>query len=247
MQKQDDDFPYTSDDPSLASAEEPQTALSLTPQQIGDLKATLRLLVGSALNGTDAYLLRLRRAQAAQAPFTAETIVINENESFRDRLKYLLLGILFEAPDTLQHGLVRAEKASSKTYRFLSGVLSPVTNSRIFNPIRYRYDEIAARGERVIDRLVMKGRIEEENSRMLLQQKNLDDVVNEVLEYVLLRTEVMEIVQESGVGVAGGMVDDFREQSATVDNLIEGKLKSLFKRRAPTQVEAVPGQVEGGE
>jgi hypothetical protein len=247
MQKQDDDFPYTSDDTSLAPAGDPNAALSLSPQQISDLKASLRLLVGSALNGTDAYLLRLRRAQEAQESARPDTIVINENEAFGDRLKYLLLGIMFEAPDALQRGLAQAEKASSKAYRFLSGILSPVTNSRIFNPIRYRVDEIAARGGTVIDRLVMKGRIEEQNSRMLLQQKNLDDVVNEVLEYILLRTEVMEIVQESGVGVAGGMVDDFREQSATVDNLIEAKLKSLFKKRAPTQAEAVPGQAEGGE
>jgi hypothetical protein len=242
MQTQDDDFPYTSDDPSLAPGGESNPALGLTPQQISDLKASLRLLVGSALNGTDAYLLRLRRAQAAQESVRPETIVIDENETIRDRLKFLLLGILFEAPDTLQRGMERAEQVSSKVYRLVSTILSPISNSRIFNPVRYRYDDVAARGEKVIDRLVMKGRLEEQNSRMLLQQKNLDDVVNEVLEYVLLRTELMEIVQESGVGVAGGMMDDFRDQSASVDNLLEGKLKSLFKKRTPTQADAVPGQ-----
>jgi hypothetical protein len=246
MQTQDD-FPYTSDDPSLAPVELPNSVLSLSPQQISDLKASLRLLVGSALNGTDAYLLRLRRAQEAQESARPETIVIDENEAFRDRLKYLLLGILFEAPDTLQRGMERVEQTSSKVYQLFSNLVSPITNSRIFNPLRVRYDDVAARCEKVIDRLVMNGRIEEQNSRMLLQQKNLDDVVNEVLEYVLLRTEVMQIVQESGVGVAGGMVDEFRDQSASVDNLLEGKLKSLFKRRAPSQAEAVPGQAEGGE
>jgi len=247
MQKQDDDFPYTSDDPSLAPVELPNAVLSLTPQQISDLKVSLRLLVGSALNGTDAYLLRLRRAQAAQESARSETIVIDENETFRDRLKFLLLGILFEAPDTLQRGMERAEQASSKVYRLVSTILSPISNSRIFNPVRYRYDDMAARGEKVIDRLVMKGRIEEQNSRMLLQQKNLDDVVNELLEYVILKTELMEVVQETGVGMAGGVVDEFREQSASVDNLLEGKLKSLFKKRAPSEQITAPSHPVEGE
>ncbi len=246
MQPPDDDFPYTSDDPSLAPVEEPNPLLGLTPQQMSDLKATLRLLVGSALNGTDAYLLRLRRAQALQESLNPESLIIDENESYRDQLKYLLLGILFEAPDTLQRGLVKAEQASSKVYRILSNILSPITNSRIFNPVRVRYDEVVVRGERVLDRLIMKGRLEEQNSRRLLQQKALDDVVNEVLEYVILRTELMDVVQESGVGMAGGVVDEFREQSASVDNLLEGKLKSLFKKRtASEQVASASHPLEG--
>ncbi len=217
MQTTDDDFPYSSDDPSLALAEETNTGLSLNSQQLDDLKATMRLVVGSALNGRDAYILRLRRVQSAQESVRPEGFVIEKNESSLEQLRYLLLGMLFETPDLIQRGLQSTERASTKVYRLFSKMLSPITNRRVFNPVRTQYEKAAARGENAIDRLIMKGRIEEQNSRQVLQQKNIDDLVNELLEYVILKTEAAEIIQETGVGVAGGVLDDFRGQSAAVD------------------------------
>ena len=189
MQTQDDDFPYVSDDPSLAPIEGENAALSLTPQQVSDLKASLRLVVGSALNGRDAYILRLRRMQAMQESAKTEFLEVDESEEFRDQLRYLLLGILFETPDIIQRGLARAEQASAKVYGLFSKLFSPVTDSWIFSPVRNQYDYAARRGEKVIDRLIRKGRIEEQNSRQILQQKAINDLINEALEYVILETE----------------------------------------------------------
>ncbi len=217
MQTIDDDFPFSSDDPSLAPAEEINTGISLNSQQLDDLKATMRLVVGSALNGRDAYILRLRRVQSAQESVRPEGFVIDENESSLEQLRYLFLGMLFETPDLIQRGLQSTERASLKVYRLFSKMLSPITNRRVFNPVRTQYEKAAARGENTIDRLIMKGRIEEQNSRQVLQQKNIDDLVNELLEYVILKTEAAEIIQETGVGVAGGVLDDFRGQSAAVE------------------------------
>jgi hypothetical protein len=235
MQTIDDDFPYTSDDPSLAPIEDKNAILTLTPQQIGDLKGTLRLAVGSALVGKDAYVKRLRQMQVTQSAIVAKNIVIDENETNRDRLRYLLLGALFETPDLLQRGLTTAELISSKAIGLFSKLLSPVTKSWAFGPVREQYDTATARGEKVVERLIMKGRYEEQNSRLLIQQKTIDDLVNDILEYILLKTELQEMIQETGVGVATGVTDDFREQSATVDTLLEQKIKSIFKRRAPSE------------
>jgi hypothetical protein len=243
MQTQDDDFPYTSDDPSLSPVEEKNTTLSLPPQQISDLKATLRLVVGSALNGGDAYIERLRRVQAAQEAIKPESIDVDEGEAFGDQLRYLLLGILFETPDLVHRGLTTAGQVSSQVYGFFSKILSPITNSWIFDPVRDQYDYAAARGEKVIDRLIRKGRREEQNSRLILQQKNIDDLVNELLEYVILKTELQQIIEEGGIGMAGGVVDEFREQSASVDTTLEQKLKSIFHKRVPSQPVTPPSDL----
>ena len=246
MQIQDEDFPYTSDDPSLVQIESKVAVQDLTPQQLNDLKATLRLVVGSALNGRDAYIQRLRLMQAAQASVKPEIIDIDESEDSLDQLRYLLLGVLFETPDLFQRGLMRAEKVSSKVYGLFSKILSPFTNSWIFSPAKNRYDNAAARGEKVINRLIMKGRTEEQNSRLIIQQKAIDDLINDVLEYVVLNTEATQIIQEGGVGMAGGMLDEFREQSATVDSIVEQKLKSLFRKRASSQPVTPPSDLEEG-
>jgi len=244
MQTQDDDFPFTSDDPSLAPIELNNTILSLSPQQLGDLKATLRLIVGSALNGKDAYIQRLRQVQAAQEPVTPETIVLDANETFRDQIRYLLLGALFETPDILQRSLVAVEQGSSKVYGVLSKMLSPLTNQWVFSPVKNRFDYAASRGEDVIDRLIMKGRVEERNISLIIQQKALDDLVNEFLEYLVLKTEVKQLILEEGVTITGDAVDEFREQSATVDTKLEQTLKSVFRRRVPPQSDTPPGTPE---
>lgn len=235
MQTPDNDFPYTSDDPSLAPVEGGDVVLHLTSQQLDDLRATLRLAVGSALNGGDAYLLRLRRMQAAAETIDPEMVIFDENESFREQLKHLLLGMLFETPDLLQRGLTTVEDVSSKVYGLFSLVTSPITNSWLFSPVRARYERVKARRRQVLNRLIMKGRAEEQNSRLMLQQKALDDLVNELLEYVILKTEVMQIVQEGGVDVAGGALDELRDQSANVDSIMSEKLRSIFKKSGPSQ------------
>jgi len=242
-----DDFPYSSDDPSLEPFDDNSSGLSLTSQQLSDLKATLRLVVGSTLNGRDAYIQRLRLVQSIQGLVNPDAITIGENETIRDQLRYFFLGMLFETPDVLQRGLVRAEKASSKVYGFVSKLLSPISNSWIFSPVKDRYDVAAERGEKIVDRLIMKGRIEEQNSRLITQQKALDDLVNDILEYVILRTEVLQIVQEGGVGVATDVLDVYREQSASVDTVLEQRLKSFFHRIPPKQPGTPPSKpAEGG-
>lgn len=248
MQTQDDDFPYSSSDPSLSPVEENATNLRLNSQQLGDLKASMRLVVGSSLNGWDAYIQRLRQLQAMQESLEPGSMVLDDDEGFRQSFRHLLLGVLFETPDFFRRLLVRADKTSSKAYGLFSKVVSPFTNSWVFSPVRNRYDYTAARGEKVIDRLVRKGRIEEQNSRLMTQQKAVDDLINDFLEYVILRTEATQIIQEGGIGMAGGAIDEFRDQSASVDTLLEQKLKSVFQKRTPPSPDQTPKNLsEGGK
>ena len=247
MQTQDDEFPYTSDDPSLVPMDETKPGLSLTPQQAGDIKATLRLLLGSYLNGKDVYVSRLRRMNAEQKIVKPETIKIDENETSGDQLRYLLLGILFETPDVIQRRLSSIDHGSSKLFGFVSKIISPFTDSWVFSPVKNQYDHAAARGEKVLDRLIMKGRVEEQNSRQALQQETIDDLINEFVEYLVLKIKVQEIIQQEGTTMAVDVIDEFQDQSANVDSILEQKLKSIFRKSAPTEPAEPPGSpTEGG-
>jgi polyhydroxyalkanoate synthesis regulator phasin len=235
VQISDDDFPYTSEDPSLALPEKEKRPLTLKPRQPSDLKASLRLVVGSTLNGSDAYIHRLRQLQAGQKRIKPKAIVIDEDETYLDQFKYALIGILFETPDIIQRGLVATDRVTSGVIGLFSKILSPVTNNRIFSPVKNRVDYAADRGEKVVDRLIMKGRIEAQNSRQMVQQENVDDLVNDFLEYLVEKTELMQLIQEEGFDIAGDVVNDFREESAGIDTTLEQKLKSLLRKTAPPQ------------
>lgn len=247
MQTQNDDFPYTSDDPSLAPLEDQDAVLPLSSQGLDDLKSSLRLVVGSALTGRDVFVSRLRRMQAAQEAIAPEAIVVDENETSRDQLRYLLLGMLFETPDILQRGLVTAEQASLKVINLISKILSPLTNSWVFSPVKGQYDDATARGEAIIDRLIMKGRLEEHNSRQILQEKAIDDLLNDFIEYLVLKTEIRQIIQEESLSVATDVAGEFQEQSAAVDSLLEQKLRSVFRKRASSQSTLPPENPADGE
>ncbi len=247
MQTQDDEFPYTSEDPSLAPAEEEQIELSQKSQQVSDLKAALRLAVGSGLTGTDVFATRLRRMRAMQETVTPQTIKIDENETSQDQLRYLLLGILFETPDVIERRLKSVDHSSSKVFGFFSKLISPFTESWIFSPVKDQYDQAVARGEKVVNRLIMKGRVEEQNSRQMLQQKAIDDLINEFVEYLVLKIKVQEIIEREGTTMAGDVIGEFQEQSSGVDSILEGKLKSIFRRSVPPPPDTPPSTPsEGG-
>lgn len=71
--------------------------------------------------------------------------------------------------------------------------------------------------------------------------------MNELLEYVILKTEVQDLIEEAGIGVAGGVVDEFRDQSSNVDSMIDRKLRSMFHKRTPTQSVTPPNEQADGE
>jgi hypothetical protein len=247
MQNHDDEFPYTSDDPSLAPLEGSISSPVLTSQQVNNLKAALRLAVGSTLYGSDALMERLRRMQAMNEADKLEPLPVNENETSQNELRYLLLGILFELPDIFQRGLSSSSYFSSKIYNLFSRLFSPVTDSWLFKPVREQYDLAAERGEEVVDRLIRKGHVEEYNSRQILQQKAIDDLINEFVEYLVIKIKVQDIIQKEGASMAGDVIGDFQAESANVDNLLENKLKSIFGKGPSSQAGTPPGTSAEGE
>lgn len=247
MQPLDDEFPYTSEDPSLAPVDHVKTESSQNSQQVNDLKAALRLAVGSTLTGKDVLSTRLKRMQALQETLKPETITVDENETSADQLRYLLLGLLFETPDAIDRRLKAVDHSSSKVFSFFSKLISPFTDSWIFSPVKDQYDHAVARGEKVVDRLIMKGRVEEQNSRQMLQQKAIDDLINEFAEYLVLRIKVQELIEREGTSMAGDVLGEFQEESADVDSILEGKLKSIFRKSGSSEPGTPPtNPKEGG-
>lgn len=81
----------------------------------------------------------------------------------------------------------------------------------------------------------------------MIQQKAVDDLITDYPEYVILRTEATQIIQEGGVGMAGGVIDEFRDRSASVDTLLEQKLKSVSQVCTPPPTDQTPKDLsEGG-
>ncbi len=232
----DDNFPYTSDDPVLALPATVSSQAVLNPQQLTDIKDSLRLVLGGALKASDEYTRRLRLIQEGTRDANQPQVVVHPrpDETPSDLARYLLIGLLFKTPDILYQGLRTTERIASRSLDLISRLTSPLTGSSLFGPVRQSYTDLAARGESVVDRLIQTGRIEETSSRSMVQQETVDELINEFLEYIMLKTELRQLIQDEGLVVADDVLSELQQQSSSVDDQIHGRIDRLFRRRRNT-------------
>lgn len=228
-----DEFPYESADPDLKPVPGRQVvsraAVEVLPPE--EVKTLLRLLIGSAIEGNDEFNRRAREWQAEMNQLDpAKRAVSAENETEADRLRYALVGFLFDAIDTGYRGLTLVDKTASRTISTMSVILSPITESRFWRPVKNRFNRYSGRGETVLSSWTETGRREELASRTLVRKQAYEGMINDVIEYLAEKPEVSDLIQQQSVGMAAEIMDDIRERSAEFDTTLEDRVKSILKR-----------------
>lgn len=228
----DDDFPYQSDDPELQPSQD-QTTLPAVDEQVNqDLKILLRLLVGTAIEGSDEFRRRARLWQAETNATELSGIVISlEDETEASRLRYSLLGFLFQAIDAGYKSLSFLDTVSSQAYTIVARMFAPLTKSRLWRPIQERYDFYGETGESIVNSWINTGRREEQVSRALARKQAYEQIIDEAIGYLAQKPEVRELVQQQSVSMAGEVVDEIRERSSEFDSLLEERVNTLLRRR----------------
>lgn len=229
---EDEDFPYQSADPDLQPPPDQQTPQAIDEHVNQDLKILLRLLVGTAVEGSDEFKRRARLWQAEMNASDPSRMVISlEDETEASRLRYTLVGLLFQALDSGYKSLSLLDKVSSQAYTIFSHMFAPLTKSRLWQPVQGRYDFYGEKGESIVNSWTSIGRREEQLSRALVRQQAYDEIVNDVIDYLAQKPEVRDLVQQQSVGMAGELVDDLRERSSEFDSLLEERVNALLRRK----------------
>jgi hypothetical protein len=225
-----DDFPTYSSDPELSPPSSRAIVPYTGPQKEQNLRTLLRFLLGTALEGNDEFWRRARVWQAEMEKSTAAPPPIYETEAAR--LRFALLGIFVQSLDYASAGLKSVQQRSGRFYRRFNRLVNPLVNNRLTRPIQRSTDRIYAKGESVFEAWIRAGRQEEQLSRSLVREQALDDLVNQVLDYVAAKPEIRDLVQDQGMGMAEEVVGEFRSRSTDVDNLL-ARIADNLLRRAP--------------
>jgi hypothetical protein len=233
-----DDFPYQSADPDLQPVQGQLAPTNVQPeteeQVYQDIKILLRLLVGTAAEGTDEFARRAKVWQAQMNnPDASGMIVPLDQETDAVRLRYALLGLLFKTMDAGYNGLSLAEKATSKVLGTVSFILSPFTKSRLWRPVKNNFDAYSQKGESVVNNWIATGRREEQASRYLARKQAYEDIVDDAIEYLSNKPEVNDLIQNQSIGLAEEMVDNLRERSNAYDDILESRIKTILRRNKP--------------
>jgi hypothetical protein len=229
---QDDEFPYQSDDPALQPPQLQPAALVSGEQGDEDLKFLLRLLIGSAVEGSDEFRRRARLWQAEMSVSDPSRMVISDDdETGAANLRYSLIGFLFHSVDAGYKSISFLERASSRAYSLVSRAFAPLTKSRFWRPVQDRFDLYGSVGETIVSSWNRTGRREEQVSRALARKQAYNEIVNDIIAYLAQKPEVRDLVQQQSVGMVEEIVGDIRERSSEFDSQLEDRVYRLMGRR----------------
>lgn len=152
----------------------------------------------------------------------------NEERS-SDMVRYAVIGLMFDTQERVSSGLRTINWAAKQTGRLAEGILLPVSQSRLFTPVRKYLDALVERGEEEVNRWVRIGRSEETHSRALAQMVQ-DDFINGVIEYLTGNEEIVGLVETQSASLATEVVEEVRERTVSADTFLEGVTRSVLRR-----------------
>lgn len=198
------------------------------------VQALTSLLIGSATEGGDQFVRRLKEWQANSNRLSTEIYSESPNETDTERVRYALIGLLSKAPNAAQGLMETALDVSEVAYRQLSSLLGPVTSSRTMRPVRQRYDKLAAHGETIAEGWIDAGRREEQRGRALARQAAFDET-DEAFDFAFGRLSkdpaVRDLVMQQGFGMADELMGQVRTRGASADVRWERRIRKLLGRR----------------
>jgi uncharacterized RDD family membrane protein YckC len=119
------------------------------------------------------------------------------------------------------------------TVRALEVVFDPITRSRLFRPVKKRFNTAVNRGEGQVNFWMNLGRTEDVRSRQLAET-TLNQVVDESMDEIVDDERVQEFVQEmlaaQSLGIIDEAIEEMRERGVSSDIFFEQPFRRLFRR-----------------
>jgi hypothetical protein len=233
IEDDDEDFPYSSPDLSPGMPEPAASNAETDQLSVEDYKTVLRLIVGSAVVGNDELKQRIIiwRKNIRNTRLEGNIPISKPGQTSGDHLLYLLVGLLFQTPGYFHGGASTVNRASSRAFSAISRFFEPINNSRMMQPVRRRFDTYVKVGESIVNSLEEEGQSEVQSSRALVQQQANDELISDVLEYLVEKAKIRELIEGQSVEFAGDAVSEFRGRSADVDASLDNLVKTVLRRQ----------------
>lgn len=208
---------------SAATKAQPETTAGASPAQASQAPPASTPHDQSTANRPDA-----QPEPAALTP--AETI------------RYAMIGLLFDTQQRMEAGFATLERVDRVLGTLAAPLVKEMRTNRALAPARERFEELVARGEAEVTRLVELGRTEETRSQILTTtaaQMSFEASIHQVA----INPEVQELVQKQGIGLASEVVEEVRERAVSADTLLERLARSLLGRVPREQLPEPPAAV----
>lgn len=240
--------PTTAEAPASTAAEADEI-LPDTPEAIADVNEVLALLtsllVGSAIEGSNELLGRLREYEAelnaqtagdaasAEGAAAADARQPGDPETSFDTLRYMLVGLMFDAQRSVGRGIGLAARTTDSYLTMAVKASRPLTHNALTRPFQRRIDRLAARGQTRVARWIEDGRATEPRSRALARM-TYNEIVDDFINHLAENPEVQALVTKQSLGLASEVRDEVRERTVTADNVVESLVRRILRREPRT-------------
>jgi hypothetical protein len=201
-----------------------------------DLQLVSRFVVGLLLFGGEELLIRLRAAgrRLEAAGELAVSGAIPADETMTQMAGYLAVGLLVRGRRRLARTVKRGLRFYMNATGRVLGAAGRVTDNRLARPFRQPVERrmlgLLVEGQSAID----DGRREVVASRKL-SDATLGDIMEEVIQLVADNPELAAAVQRimvgQGTSLTGTVVDNAQQLSTSGDDLAEGIVRRLLRRK----------------
>jgi hypothetical protein len=199
-------------------------------QSTSSVDVLLQLGLGIVLLGINNVGARLRDKQPMVEVSTVHEEPLAHLDDDQNQLRYALIGLILKTPGVVSRGVSRTAQMAEAGFNKLSGMFKPVTNNRAVRPINKRYEQMVARGERIVGDWIDTGRRGEKTSQKLLQQTT-DEVVGDLVDMVAKRPEITDLVQQSSMGMVDELTDELQGRTSAIDTVLERIVFKLIPGR----------------
>ena len=252
--------------PAPASPPSTTTALATTPARpatvdMQDSIEAIRLLtalaVGGTIEGADQLVTRLREyeqelevlaaAEAAQRAARGQLGEVLPDEDELDRLRFAMVGFIFDAQARLGQGIYSAARLADSTLETAGNVSKPFRNFFLFRPVtsrvEKRVDGLVAYGRESIDRWTATGRDLEPRSRALAT-RTYEEIVAEIINMLAENEEIKDLVASQGISLVEEVRDNVRGRTVTGDSVIEDLARRILRRTPREDLPEPPAEVQ---
>ena len=200
-----------------------------------DYKTALRLLLGAALEANDELRYRLKTWLVAvqQREREGGAVFTKLGESDGSALLYTSFGLLLKSADYLNRGASTAGHVAGRATSLVSRLAKPITHSWVLRPVRRSYHALGRRWDSVVTPLEETGRSKARSSRLLVRQEVNDEMIEEFLIYLVERSKMREMIEETSAELGNDALTEMRGRSASVDSSLDDIVANILKRQKP--------------
>ena len=205
-----------------------------------------QFLVGLATFGVDELMDRIRyfddEITENPAEYDLDKEIDKAEEDIETIFRYWVIGTLLWGERTALSASYRTFQKSLGVGGLILRIADRTTDNFLLRPARRRFERLGIGLQQDAAARIDEGRNVQRRGRVLAEQ-TLDEIVGDVIDYMSENPELIDLITDSGMGLASNVMDNGRQIGAVTDTTVENLIRRIFRR--PSRQELPPSPFDG--